>query len=314
MKRWGSLAGSVAAAAGMALVLYLYGGDLRRIDWSNPAILPTLAVSLGFYVLVVVIGAIAWRILLRSAGAPNASWVAERQLLIAQIGKYLPGNFAQYLGRAAMAIKSGVPAMTVGVALAGEAAATVLGGLMCAVVSIAIAPEPVRALRKTLPHDLVFIWLFVAAGVVVAALLAIRLFTNVFQRVAMWPKIRFSGLLTAVLLYVLGFLILGLSFRLVASALSPNYVPYSLAIALFAASWIGGLATPGAPGGLGVRESVLTLGLAPVVGGPAALSAALVYRGVSVLGDMVAFGLGLLIKKDRPQEHCDRGRSGKVCL
>ena len=72
--------------------------------------------------------------------------------------------------------------------------------------------------------------------------------------------------------------------------------PLSLSVVVFAVAWVAGLITPGAPGGLGVRESIITLGLGGVIGEPAALTAALMHRAVSVTGDAIAFGLGCALR------------------
>lgn len=297
MNRWGTLGGSALAVLMMAVVLYLYGGDLRQVDFSNPALLPRLGGSVGIYVVVILIGAFGWRVLLTAFGVSPARWAGERQLLVSQIGKYVPGNIAQYLGRAAMAMNSGVPARIVGIALVTEAAATVIGGFFSIAASIALAPELLGKLRPALPGNSGVVWLSVATAAFLILLFGASLVSTLSKRFSKLPRVRFGGFLLATLLYTLSFLLLGVSLNLIVGPLSPTPVPLSLCVAVFAAAWIAGLATPGAPGGLGVRESVLALGLAPLMGGAAALSAALLHRGVSVLGDVISFGLGLLLPK-----------------
>ncbi len=68
--------------------------------------------------------------------------------------------------------------------------------------------------------------------------------------------------------------------------------PLPDAAAWLCLAWMAGYLVPGAPGGLGVREAVMLLGLAPTVGEPSALAAALSYRMVTVLADVVCAGLG----------------------
>ena len=57
--------------------------------------------------------------------------------------------------------------------------------------------------------------------------------------------------------------------------------------------------TPGAPGGLGVRESVVAIGLTPFLGAPLAVSVALLHRATSVVGDVLAFGIGWMLPAPR---------------
>jgi glycosyltransferase 2 family protein len=296
VKRWVNIAGSAFAVLVMGAVLYLYGGDLRSIDFTNPRLLHGLAGAIAIYVGVILIGAFGWKLLLRAFGASPAPWVAERQLLISQIGKYVPGNVAQYLGRAAMAIKSGIPARTVGMALVAETAAILLGGFLAVVVAIAFAPELAAALLRLLPDPSSATWLGMAAAAFLILLLGLA--WGFSKRLESLHKVHAGTLLIVVLLYIFALLLLGLSLHQVVGALSTAPAPLSLSVAVFATAWITGLATPGAPGGLGVRETVITLGLAPIIGGASALSVALLHRGASVAGDVISFGLGLLLPKN----------------
>jgi uncharacterized membrane protein YbhN (UPF0104 family) len=293
MKCWGNIAGSAFAVLVMGAVLYAFGGDLQSIDFANPRLVPGLVGAVAIYVCVILIGAFGWKLLLTAFAAAPMPWAAERQLLISQIGKYVPGNVVQYLGRAAMAVRSGVPAKTVGIALITETAAILLGGFLAVAIAISSAPDLVAGLLRLLPDTSRAIWLGLAAAIFL--LLLFGLAWTFSKRLRSQVRIRVGTLLIVILLYTIALLLLGLSLHLVIGALSAIPVPLPLSVAVFAAAWIAGLATPGAPGGLGVRESVITLGLAPLLGGAAALSVALLHRGASVLGDVISFGLGMLL-------------------
>ena len=59
-----------------------------------------------------------------------------------------------------------------------------------------------------------------------------------------------------------------------------------------AAAWLLGFLIPGAPGGLGIREFVLVLGLTPLVGEAQAALDALMFRLVTVSGDTLMSAVG----------------------
>lgn len=301
MRRWGSIAGSALAIFLMGIVLYFYGGDLKTVDLSHPHLLASLAGAVAIYAMVILIGAFAWRVLLQAFGATSAPWDAERQLLISQIGKYVPGNVAQYFGRAAMAIGSGVPAKTVGLAIVAETAGILIGGCLAVAISIAMAPKLAGDVLQLLPNASNFVWLGMGLAGLLALLAGASLAAKFTRNWPGLPRVSWVQLAAAVALYVVALLLLGVSLHLIAAAMSPLPLPLSLSVAIFAAAWIAGLATPGAPGGLGVRESIITLGLAPLLGGATALSIALLHRGASVLGDVLSFGIGLALpsKKKR---------------
>jgi len=291
-----NIAGATLAFAAMGLVLYFYGSDLGSVDFARPALLRGLAGAVVLYVVVVVLGALAWRVVLNAFGATPARWAAERQLLISQIGKYVPGNVAQYLGRAAMAIGAGIPAKVVAVSIVAETVLIVVGGLLSVTIAVAIAPQQAALVVGILPGLSNLSWILSAIAAFIGLLVAIHIASKRFSTLEAVPVARWRWLVFAILIYTVGLLLLGISLYMIGNAISS--VPLSMAIAIFAAAWIAGLATPGAPGGLGIRESVITLGLAPVMGGSAALSAALLHRGASVLGDVISFGLGLMLPKN----------------
>jgi uncharacterized membrane protein YbhN (UPF0104 family) len=292
------MAGSIFAVLVMSAVLNFCGRDLRTIDVANSALFSRLVGAVGIYVVVILICAFVWRVLLKAFGATPALWVAERQLLVSQIGKYAPGNVAQYLGRAAMTINSGVPVKTVGIAIVTETAATVMGGFLSVVVLTALSPKLTSSLREIIPNLPRVVWLGIAVTAFLVLLFGASLVWAPFKRPDGLPKMRFWSLLVAICLYAIAFLLLGVSLHLIVGGLSATPVPMSLSVAVFAVAWIAGFATPGAPGGLGVRESVIVLGLAPLLGGAAALSVALAHRGASVLGDVISFGLGWVLPKN----------------
>ena len=60
-------------------------------------------------------------------------------------------------------------------------------------------------------------------------------------------------------------------------------------------AWLAGYITPGSPGGLGVREALLVLGLSPIMGESDAIIAAFALRLVTVLGDLFFFLVALKI-------------------
>jgi len=68
-----------------------------------------------------------------------------------------------------------------------------------------------------------------------------------------------------------------------------------LVVSLYTTAWLLGFLLPGAPGGIGVREAVFLLLLSGIYGQGVAAAMAVVMRAISILGDLVAFGLGILL-------------------
>ena len=140
----------------------------------------------------------------------------------------------------------------------------------------------------------------VTAALLVAILTAVIAGALTLRRYGLFDPLARVGLrnvLVVVLILSAAFVLLGGSLHLVATISEPpGAPPLLLSVVVFAVAWVVGLITPGAPGGLGVRESIITLGLGTVIGAPAALTAALLHRAVSVTGDVIAFGLGCVLR------------------
>jgi len=75
------------------------------------------------------------------------------------------------------------------------------------------------------------------------------------------------------------------------------YVNPLIVIPAVIISWFIGFVTPGSPGGIGVKEAVLSLLLMDFYGRENVLVAALLFRVVTVSADVLAFSFFMLFKK-----------------
>jgi uncharacterized membrane protein YbhN (UPF0104 family) len=179
---------------------------------------------------------------------------------MAQFGKYLPGNIAHLAGRHYFFAKAGVPQKSLLAAAVVEAALLVAAG--GSITALFLPHEAIPLLDRYLP---------LSGGE--------------------W-----------LLLYIAFFFISASTLAGSLAALSPAAVEphdWMPIVAACSAAWIAGFVIPGAPGGLGIRETVLVLLLSPRFGGETALIAALLYRGVTLAGDALAAVVGLLMANGR---------------
>ncbi len=73
-------------------------------------------------------------------------------------------------------------------------------------------------------------------------------------------------------------------------------VPLVSAAGAYVLAWLVGFLTPGAPAGLGVRELALLFLLKGIVNEADLLFAAVLWRGITVGGDVLFFGLGSFVR------------------
>lgn len=300
---WRTL-GSIAALIVTALFVWYVVRSLRGHDLSVYA---TPRAALG-----IVLAAILW-----SCGAPllTLAWhgmlaglgiqKARRELFgivgITQFAKYVPGNVAQYIGRVGMSLHRGIPARPLAVTLILETLLVVAAAVVMGVGTGALSEVGLQAVRR---HG--------AQLAVIAALVALAIIgLFVFRRIAPALLRRFApryapaldgtllppqaSLARAFVLYCGMYVAMGIGLILLAHFLLPDAPhDYWLLIAVFALAWVVGFVTPGAPGGLGVREGLMLLMLAPVYTAASASVLVIALRIATTLGDILILIAGFV--------------------
>ncbi len=241
-----------------------------------------LAASGGLYLLSVFPAAWYWRHLHAHFGYPLPFYAALRAHYISQLGKYVPGKALAIAIRANFTHPYGVPygvsiIITFYEVLTGMAA----GGMVAALI---YAVEP--------PGDLGVEVHPVAIGAILIAMCGVPLLPGVFnfivgkmsariQAVQLYrlPPLRFGVLVTGLLITGAGWLVQGLSWWAMLNAVLPE--PPGLTFSLWAQctasiafATVAGFVLVFIPGGLGVRELILSRLLARFIGPAAFISAA----------------------------------------
>jgi glycosyltransferase 2 family protein len=251
-------------------------------------------------------GTHVWRLLMSDQGHRVPTRLAVQVFFISQLGKYLPGNVGQFLGRGVLAKSTGIP---VGVAV-GTA---VFEGIWNLVISSSLAllgtvvlwdlqttqgtaPAFASKLVWILPLALVAPWL----GIKVAN----TFLPGVSRKIGGGQLLRLPRLRTALfvsLLILVNFMQQGYIVKLHAEYLfaSPDVDWFSIAL-LYSSAWVVGYVVPGSPGGLGVREAMMVVLLAPLTGPAVAAGLAVSMRLTTLLGDALTVLIGVLGRRLNP--------------
>lgn len=225
----------------------------------------------------------AWHQLITGfAGRPLDRRTTIASYGVTQVAKYLPGNVFHYVGRHLWLSRQGVAHKALALALAWET--MLLAGSALAVAAVAVL------LSAASPPDIAGhparFWaliVLVAGACVLAAMLSVPLWIGRLRPV-MPPA---EALLRAIAAYAAFFAIQGVVFA--SLFLAVGSTPVLLAVGIAGLSWLVGFLTPGAPGGIGSRELVLTTLAAPLVGTAAALILSALFRLTTTLGDVICF-------------------------
>jgi glycosyltransferase 2 family protein len=130
------------------------------------------------------------------------------------------------------------------------------------------------------------------AGLLLVAILALALSPHL-QKVAGTLRPQPGTVGITILLLMIFFAIYAVIFVSLGSVVVGSPVPQLATVAII--SWIVGYIPLGTPGGLGTREAMVLLLAGPLIGPVDALLLAGLFRLVTILGDAVCAGIGLLI-------------------
>lgn len=243
------------------------------------------ASALVLYIVACLVLSLAWPLTLRGIGHPRIPLRPLAALhLRAQLSKYLPGGVFHFAQRHMDSLRWGLSHTDLTLALAVEAA-FLLGTASLVAVGVAgdprlaLLPDWLRPLTYALPLILPLAWLALRVWA--------RRIDNGTRDVMLVPLLCVVGIDLAF------FVLSGLALLTMGNlGGDPAFWLGWLAMA-----WLCGYLVPGAPGGIGIRETVLVLGLAHAMGSGQALALALAYRMVTLSADAVCTALGFLLSR-----------------
>lgn len=252
----------------MVVKLWDYSGeiDFSRLTTALWCGLAGLAITYGCANLLL---AIAWqKLLAHLEWQEEADWCI-RTYGLTQIAKYVPGNVFQFAGRQAMGMSRGISGWILARSSFLELALLCMSGSLFVVL---VLPAFFAEFSTYLACVLFF--------------LLVSLSTYLVKRVigVCAAQAHFA--------YIIFLLISGMIFVIIIILINKNgagnYNIIFLASA-FVIAWLIGLVTPGAPAGVGVRESVIALILHDALPMPDILLALMLGRLVTVCGDVIFF-------------------------
>ena len=261
-----------------------------------------LSATVGLVLFNLLLGGLMWKALLKDQGVDLPILTSLQIVGMSQVGKYLPGNIGHVVGQVGLAKEAGVP---VGVSLAAMMISTLwlaATGLAVGGAGLLIFLDIQNWLQIQIPHPM---WILALSILIMASpWIGLWSINRFMPAVSTWlgqgQVVRLPTFSTAFLVasgFVTCFFVFGLIIKLQAYYLfgitDGNIWTFTL---LFTSAWVAGYLLPGAPGGLGVREAISVALFSPIVGPGAAVGLSITMRLVTVLGDGLAFLVGLVFR------------------
>jgi hypothetical protein len=286
----------------LAFALRSSWAELTKIVLEPAALATAGVLSLAYGLsLFIPFGAWYWT-LRRNSPACVPALAAAYIYCLSNIAKYLPGNVLHFAGRQILGARVGWSHLAVARATLLEICAMTASICMIALTAAVFAPadsfdriltgvwESAAAYRR--PAALAILGI---AGLGFLMLRRLRVFQRLFG-VSAGVALQVMGLTTVFFCLYAAMAVIFVD-RL---AIGPGAPPGQTVALAYLIAWLAGFVVPGAPGGLGVRESVLVLLLAGngEAASTTALALAFGMRFVSLLGDALCAGIAFVLGRD----------------
>lgn len=215
--------------------------------------------------------------------------------------KYLPGNVMQYVGRNQFAVEENLSHVDVATATILDITTIIIPAMVATVIfSFGYAAEYLQNSSDMVKSIVLFLGAacgLLAVCIIIALIVKkefVKKYFSKYLKLITWRNIgtyiycnfhRFLVFMGFSLLFIWTLYACG-------GHLEGNQ--WGTAIGLFCFSYLLGYITPGAPGGIGIREAVLSYFFAPWIDPSIIITTALVYRVATIFGDVESYGLSRL--------------------
>ncbi|MBE9166033.1 flippase-like domain-containing protein [Pleurocapsales cyanobacterium LEGE 06147] len=262
-----------------------------------------LVVATFFCAGVTAIISVAWQILIRGGDIKIPFKQAYIIIGKSQIGKYLPGNIFHYAGRLILGRQYGIPTEAIILSTGVETLIIAITGLAVAVTGFLfsnIFGDNILFVLSSINLTRIIVVLLITVPVV----LILGIAAYFLLPIQGWLKSRLNyfnigRILVSVLLYTIIFIFFGLSIAFLINFFWAVKTPlhWYQFVWSFAMAWVIGFVTPGAPGGIGIRETILVGLYSQELGEGLAIALSLTLRVVTSLGDLLAFALAYYLER-----------------
>ena len=297
-KRWWALLVKLVLTVGVTWLI-LWGAGIRlaevgTVDWGAVRLdVPYLVLSVALLFVTFGVAAVLWSRNLVEFGERGVG-VAEGAaiLLIANLGRYVPGKILALAGVAVLARRRGMS----GVRATGAAVTAQMVNLLGA--------AAVGGLVFVWSAELSEAWLVAGSAAIVAGLVGFLYFGGA-GALLQWA-LRRSGytgdlpdpsgrsLLRLLPGYILNWLIHGAAFVCLSRGLGME-IGFGVGITAFPAAYFVGYVIMIAPGGIGIREGALTWLLTPILGAEASLVLSVLQRVWITAAELIGAAAGAVV-------------------
>lgn len=310
MKKIAKIIGNLLMIAAIAfLIKKIIGMDADLSQLGSPSAIGAFCVNLAVQTMLIVMGCIPWQMFTQSLSGRKIPFAAAMPVYTkSNVYKYLPGNVFQYVGRNKLAFDMNISHVDV-------ACATVFDVLFCVfwtgVIAVVLLGGRIAGLLAKYGRNILIVGI-TGAILAAAAFIFIRIkfkdklkeYLSRYSKA--FEKENRKSLMTGIFYYLVSNIVSAAMYfvclRLIIGS-SASLEELTALTGAFMFAWIIGFVTPGAPGGIGIREGVMIF-----VSGDnfqdKIILFVLVMRLASIMADLAAFAIGQIYhsKKQKVQK------------
>lgn len=302
LKKAGKVIGNVISLLSVIFIIYAVwklGFDFESIDnWYSFLVVALIGIILKCAT--VYLSGFVWACWLRFFARRKID-VREAVCVYAKanIGKYLPGNVMHYVERNLFATNLGISQKKLAVSTVLEIISLVSAAFIMAV---CVSAGQLETSLKAIFGDSYLKILVLAVGfgllLVLVVWLIFRKKLSVVLKEYSWKKFAQTALTSlagnATVLVTLGIIMVALYAYMGGTI---TWDVSSVIVSGYVIAWVLGFVIPGVSGGIGVRELVITVLLANVVGVEMVLTLSIIHRLITIIGDFLAYLVMLILRR-----------------
>ena len=305
MKKIIKTAGNLLMIAAIVFLIKKFADmDIDPKEFASAEIIGALVIYFVIQTFLFVVGCIPWLGFTRALSGAKIPFSAAMPVYTkSNIYKYVPGNVFQYVGRNKLAVDMNISHVDV-------ACATILDILFCVfwtgIIAVILLGSRIAGLlekygEQILIVGIVGVLLIAAVLVFVRAKFRDKLKEYISRYSKAFEKGNRKSAMAGIFYYLGSNCIQAVTYFMCLLLMigdTSNFRELTVLTGAFMFAWIIGFITPGAPGGIGIREGVMIF-----VSGAAhqerIVLFVLVMRVASVLADIAAFGIGQIYNSRR---------------
>ncbi|MBF0225192.1 MAG: flippase-like domain-containing protein [Desulfobacterales bacterium] len=250
----------------IARYLYLNWNEVKNFNWHiNYSF---LCLSMIFLCVPFIMMAFGWYFILIMLKCRVNAWDCVRIYVLSQLARYIPGKIFMFIGRVIMAEKMGVKKTVSSISVFVEAILSTSGAFF-AILILYMFSSKIR-IEWINPFYTAFIIIIGLAALNPKLIKYVLIFLLKNKEILDfdWLDFKYYKILLMSTFYTIQWILVGISFYFFVSAIlgqmiSPKY--FFDTACLFLISWLIGFLSFITPGGIGVREAILTAGLQSLV-------------------------------------------------